>query len=89
MHCSAIRPVGNRGRAFIQGGSLAGFARPGAPDGRDTENVSDAERPPASVAVTLMLNDDALVGTVPVNASVAALKCSHVGKAAPFASVAV
>ena len=55
----------------------------------DTEKISDAERPPASVAVTLMLNGDALVGTVPVNVSVAPLKCSHVGKAAPFASVAV
>ena len=55
----------------------------------NTENVSDAESPLVSVAVTLMTRPAALPGTVPVNASVVLLKCSQLGSAAPFASVAV
>jgi len=64
------------------------LASAGAAAGVATENVSDTDRPLVSVAVTLMLRPAALFGTVPVNVSVAALKLSQDGNAAPFESVA-
>ena len=53
------------------------------------EKVSDAERPLVSVAFTPMLSFEAVIGAVPVNVSVAALKVSHEGSAEPVASVAL
>ena len=52
------------------------------------ENVSDAENPLVSVAVTLMLSPVALLATVPVKVPVVLLKDSQDGSAAPFDSVA-
>ena len=60
----------------------------GGAAGVSTENVSEAESPLVSVAVTLMASPAALPGTVPVNVSVALLKCSQLGRAVPFARVA-
>src|SRR5438034_322243 len=42
--------------------------------GVSTENVSDADRPLVSVAITLMLRPAAVLGTVPVKLWVEALK---------------
>ena len=66
-----------------------GAVTTGGAAGVNTENVSDAESPLVSVAVTLMARPAALPGTVPVNVSVMLLKWSQLGSAAPFASVAV
>ena len=52
------------------------------------ENVSDADSPLVSVAITLTLSPVAELATVPVKVLVAALKDSQDGNAAPFDSVA-
>ena len=52
------------------------------------ENVSVADKPLVSVAVTTMLSVCAVVGAVPLNVSVAALKLSQHGSACPFAKAA-
>ena len=54
-----------------------------------TSNVSDAVSPLVLVAVTNTLNPTELLGAIPVNVSVAALKCSQDGRAAPLDSVAL
>src|SRR5579885_2519195 len=55
----------------------------------ETENVSVAERPLVSVALTETLSDVAEVGAVPEKVSVAALNLSQVGSAEPLESVAL
>ena len=52
-------------------------------------NVSDADNPLVSVAVTLMLKPVVLLATVPVKVPVVVLKVSQDGKAAPLDSVAL
>lgn len=58
-------------------------------DAMETENVSVAERPLVSVALTETLSDVAEVGAVPEKVSVAALNLSQVGSAEPLESVAL
>ena len=64
-------------------------ASTGAAAGVATENVSEDDAPPRSVAVTLMLKPPAVLGTVPVNVPLVALNVSQDGKAAPVDSVAL
>ena len=73
---------------LVQVWFVVGAVTLGGAAGVSTENVSEAESPLVSVAVTLMARPAALPGTVPVNVSVVLLKCSQLGSAAPFASVA-
>ena len=61
----------------------------GAAAGVATENVSDDEAPPRSVAVTLMLRPVAVLATVPVKVPVVLLNDSQDGNAAPFDWVAL
>jgi hypothetical protein len=54
----------------------------------DTPNVSDADKPLESVAVTLRDREAAVFGAVPEKVSVTALNDSHEGSAEPFACLA-
>jgi hypothetical protein len=53
-----------------------------------TANVSDADRPLLSVAVTFKLSEVADVGAVPLKVSVVPLNFSQAGSAVPLAWVA-
>ena len=53
-----------------------------------TPNVSEADTPPALVAMTFSVSEVAVVGAVPVKVSVVLLNFSQVGSAVPFDCVA-